>query len=422
MSRRPGGTGSGGSGGGGGSPISYASVFTYRQGGVAANNVFTSFSAAYTAALAATVVGLDVAIAIDDSLGSPVTGAAGALNLAGIDLVAYRGGGAFITQPILTFQTGTTVTAWRKVICLDLRSTSAAAISTLGTGAAAQMDIWLERTIIRGGSAAVFFNIQNPAASYNILNIIATRWSFLFATTFAAATVASASYVIPYFFESSGCTAAAFVGAGGTYPDVFDPGASDGGGNVFPVALAPTYEAKPSQVNYIDAAPLLSATNVQTAITALKSNIPGTSAGAATYGARVATVTAQATFRPTTVVGATGTTTDAVQTVVSDLISTEFPVIAASTTWQIDAIVTAQSAADSAVWKIPMLISRVGASAATILGTVPLDAVTTQCSAGASAWKALLDIATANNPKIRATGSGGTTIKWGVVWQVVSLA
>lgn len=138
-------------------------VFVYRPGGTAGTNVFTTFAAAYAAAFA---LGVPCAIAIDDSLGAAVTGAAGALDLSQIDLVnlKYNTTG---TAPHLTFQTGTTVTNFRRITNVWVTSTSTSSICTISSGfheVVCSEQGFLEST------TAPFFHVLTGATLFAYLN------------------------------------------------------------------------------------------------------------------------------------------------------------------------------------------------------------------------------------------------------------
>ena len=265
--------------------------FTYRQGGVASGNVFTTFLAAYTAAKA---TGTHCEINIDDSLGSAVTGSCGLIDLTNIDLV---GPDVHPNRTTLTFQTGTTVSRFRDVTNLALASTSTSVICTIGTVADTQQAMRLLNSTVTGGSVTHFFNVVNGGGT-NYLSVYLEEWSFMLNSgSNRAVQIASGTYLFTYLFDASGYSANAFGGAGFVFTEAFSPACQNGTGGALPLTqvnvsggYSITTDSLASQMAYTDAAPLLSATTVQAAIDAVKLKTNGLKYGSVTLVSGTATV------------------------------------------------------------------------------------------------------------------------------------
>lgn len=256
------------------------STFLYQEGGVASGNVFTSFRAAYNAAIA---TGNVCQIAIDPTFGTPVTGACGLLDLSKIDLVCTAITNDAGTYTSLTFQTGTTVTKFRRVIGLTLASTSSAPIVTIGNG----IFDWVileDQAFFVGGTGSDFFQINSGGSIVCVIEL-----STLTNGTHRVFSVASGGNLYVYAGNLAGVGSTTIGGAGSAIVFVNSLSAVVSATQVnVSGSYTVTLNCSSSGAGYTDAAPLLGAANVQAAITALKNK--GTLNSGATGARPTATV------------------------------------------------------------------------------------------------------------------------------------
>ncbi len=262
-------------------------TFTYREGGVRGGAVFTSFLSAYWAAYAAQLLTGLAEITIDDSL-SPGNAfvAAGAYDFSRIDLVSAEvPQGPFRQTALiqLTLNDGVTVAGtggsfgWRRVSNLGLVSIGNSAITTI---AANTVVIRLEDSaLLLATGTAPFFRILGAGRLFiqentggNIQN------NGVPVVTFGAASTGLLQIDVlspATFWDSTAYDVEA--GVVGTVRINYNAGAIDA---PFPPAVDARFAAYAfvffqlaTAMRYQDVAPVLGATDVQAAITAVKNRI-----------------------------------------------------------------------------------------------------------------------------------------------------
>ncbi len=134
--------------------------FTYQQGGVAGNGIYTSFATAYAAAIAK---GVRVTLYVDNSLGSPVV-TAGAYDFTRITLANFKPQ----TITILILQDGVTVSNWSRINNLTIESQSLSTITTISTAGFMMYLHDAARFRTSGACAAPIFSVVSAFPVWNL--------------------------------------------------------------------------------------------------------------------------------------------------------------------------------------------------------------------------------------------------------------